>query len=358
MAKKRKINLASKVRKNSEERGRGAAYGYLTLPQGSKVFKVEPGSRVTLDILPYIVSDPKHPDNSDQVEINAGDIWYKRPFRLHRNVGVDKQSIVCPTSFGKRCPICNYRADRMRTGAPKTETDPLRASERNLYVVVPFDSKEFDSKPHIWDISNFCFQSMLGEELDESEENAAFANLEDGLSLKIRFSEEVIGTGKKTNKFAKVSRIDFVEREEQYDESILDKVPDLDKVLTCMDYDALEKKFLELDDGADSDSDDSEDEKPKRPAKPARSKAKKEPEPEEDEDEPEEEPEEDEDEPPKKPTRKGKTASSKEEAKPEKTGKKGKDRCPHGHKFGVDCEEHDSCDDCDIWDDCIEAKEG
>ena len=33
-----------------------------------------------------------------------------------------------------------------------------------------------------------------------------------------------------------------------------------------------------------------------------------------------------------------------------------KDRCPEGYKFGVDTEKYDECADCDIWDECLEAK--
>ena len=46
-------------------------------------------------------------------------------------------------------------------------------------------------------------------------------------------------------------------------------------------------------------------------------------------------------------------------AKKDKSSKKSKpgDNCPHGHKFGVDCEKHEICDDCDEWDPCLEEKE-
>ena len=43
-----------------------------------------------------------------------------------------------------------------------------------------------------------------------------------------------------------------------------------------------------------------------------------------------------------------------------KTGKGKTDddnRCPYGHRFGIDCETKDDCDQCDEWDECIEYKE-
>ena len=367
--KKKKMSIAGKVRQNSKEKARGSAsYGYLNLPQGVNVFKVEPGGRVTMDIMPYEISDPRHPDSSDQVPLEVGDLWYKRPFKLHRNVGVDKESIVCPTSFGKRCPICNYRAERMRAGADKEETGPMRASDRNLYAIIPHGVKGFDKKPYIWDISAFCFQNMLSEEIEESEENAEFANLEDGLTLKVRFSEESIGTGKGSTSFAKVSRIDFVERDEQYDEKILKDIPDLDKVLSCPDYKVLERKFLELDPDEEEEEETSAQAEPEEEeeAPTPRKRKKVKPEPEE-EDEPEEEEEEEAPTPPRRKKAKPEPEPEEEEEEEEeaptpkrkgKPAKKESGDCPFGHKFGKDCEKHEDCDECDKWDECIEAKEG
>jgi hypothetical protein len=56
--------------------------------------------------------------------------------------------------------------------------------------------------------------------------------------------------------------------------------------------------------------------------------------------------------------KKQQTAPAKKDKKEEKVGKKaGKNKCPHGYVFGKDCEEHDECDDCPKWDDCMDAKE-
>jgi hypothetical protein len=47
-------------------------------------------------------------------------------------------------------------------------------------------------------------------------------------------------------------------------------------------------------------------------------------------------------------------SGEKPKAKPE--NKAGVKKCPFGHKFGTDCEKFDTCDDCDLWDECIDAK--
>ena len=39
------------------------------------------------------------------------------------------------------------------------------------------------------------------------------------------------------------------------------------------------------------------------------------------------------------------------------TKKKANNKCPEGHKFGKDCEKFDECDDCDLWEKCIDESD-
>ena len=32
-------------------------------------------------------------------------------------------------------------------------------------------------------------------------------------------------------------------------------------------------------------------------------------------------------------------------------------QCPYGHVFGKDVQEYDDCDNCEVWDDCMEASD-
>jgi len=266
----------------------------------------------------------------------------------------------------------------------------LKPSMRNLYVVVPKGSKKFEEKPHVWDISQFLFQEKLNEEVQENEEFETFPDLEEGYTLRIRFSEESFGS----NKFAETSRIDFKDRDKPYKESILDDIPHLDDLLEVPSYKTVEAMFFG---GLDEDEieDDEEEETPKRRTASRKNFKDDEDEEEDDEDsddeedddsesddddEEEDEEEDDDDdeeepEPPKPPVRRTSRASKKEErkapaspsrrgkgkkkeeAKPERKAGKGKGKCPHGHKFGGDCDEFDDCTDCEQWDACMEASE-
>jgi len=362
------------------QKTRASQYGHLSLPKGVAVFKEEPGSRVRLDILPYTVTEENHPDRDDERDIaTPGTLWYKRPYKIHNNVGMNNTRVVCPTSVSRKCPICEYRAKLLRDGANWQDdtVKALKPSDRNLYVVVPKRHPKYDEKPHIWDISQFLFQDKLNDELEEDEDYGIFPDLEEGLTLKIRFSEESFGK----NTFASTSRIDFEEREEQYDESILDEVPALDDVLSIPTYEQIEKMFFEMDDegegndedeetppwsgksgrrGRDSEEDDEDDadrvprsrgrlsaseqddendDEPEKPRKRKFAKTRREEEDDENDDEPEK---------PRKPIRRNKPKDDEDERS---------FKCPYGHKFGHDCDEYDDCEECELWNECMDKRE-
>lgn len=416
MAKKKKESrfrgkTGADARRHDNE---GSNYGYLKLPKGVSVFKPEEG-RMKFDILPYIVTDSNHPDKNEEIGAAVeGEMWYKRPFKVHRNIGSGNDSAVCLTSFGKKCPICEYRTKRMKEGAEKEELDALKPSQRVLYVVIPKGHKKLEEIPHLLDVSYYLFQKLLNEELQEDDNNEVFPDLEEGLTLKVRFEEKKIGK----NAFFEAARIDFEERDEPYDESILDEIPNLDEILISLSYKELELKFFELDEVEEDDEEhlkrkskpakskkqDDDDEEEEEEEKPRHKKSARKPEPEEeedddddedDDDEEEEEPvrkyskkaakkpskkvvkeeeEEDEDEEeeekPKRTTKSSKKKSEPEEDEEEeeedekpvkkaskKESSKTGGKCPFKHIFGKDCDKHDDCDECDKWDECIEAQE-
>jgi hypothetical protein len=367
MATKRKSDFRGKVTNDAKRQQKAAtSYGYLNLPKGVNVFSPEPGSRVQFDILPYVITDPKHPDRNPDLDIAMpGTLWYKRPFRIHRNIGIENDSVVCLASIGKRCPICEHRAKLTKEGAEKEEIDALKSSLRNIYIVVPIGHKKFEETPYVFDISQFLFQNLLNEELEEDEDNAVFPDLEEGKTLKVRFESRTIGSGQP---FSEASRIDFVERDATYPESILDEVPNLDEILKILSYDELHAKFFEIDTEEDggklksATDDDDEEEEPEVEEKPKPRKSLRKPKEEiEEEEEPVVEEKDEEEEPKHKPTRgsysAGPGTKNGELVKPSRrrNGAATEERCPFGHRFGIDTEQFDDCDKCKIFDECDEA---
>jgi hypothetical protein len=340
MPKKKVSKFRGRVSTNArQQKQKSSKYGYLKLPQDVSMYKEKPGGKALLDIMPYEVTAKKHLDRNEEAEIAVpGELWYRSPFKIHRNVGNANDTIVCPTSFGKPCPICEYRAKRFKEGAEKEETDTMKASARNLYAVIPLDDDDYDEKIHIWDISQYLFQNLLNDELEEDDSYEVFPDLEEGLSLKIRFDSKTIG---KSKPFAEASRIDFKERKDVYEEDILDDIPNLDDLLVQLTYKEIDAKFFEIEDEEDQEQEE-EEEKSKRKRKVEqeeeeektrkRKKIEKEPEKKETKEKPK------------------RTRKPKEEKKEES-------KCPFGYKFGVDTDEEDECAECPIWESCLDKKE-
>lgn len=364
---KKKSKFKGAVSRNAERQNRSSQYGYLRLPKGINMFKEEPKTRVELDIIPYVVTCDNHPDRDEEYGIAVkGELWYKRPFWLHRGVGSDNQSIVCPSSVGKPCPICEYRAQLLKDGAEWDDdtVKALKPSMRNLYVVIPKNNKNYPKEPHIWGISQFLFQDKLNEEIQENEEYETFPDLEEGYSLRIRFAEGTFGS----NKFAEVSRIDFIERKKPYDESILEKIPSLDDILEILPYHTIEAMFFGNMSPDEDEEYDDEDVKKKRKEDEDIDDDMEEEEDEdidedyeddeEDEKEDDEEDEEDEEEEEEHDKKKSKKSPPKRRQPHSKVTKgKGKNKCPYGHEFGVDNDSYDDCDNCEVWEKCLEASD-
>ena len=102
--KKKQSSFRGKVASNAVKTGgSGPGHSHLRLPNGIPLFSPEAESTIKLDFLPYVVTDSKHPDrdaeNGTAVEES---LWYRRPYRLHRNLGATgKESAVCLSSVGK-----------------------------------------------------------------------------------------------------------------------------------------------------------------------------------------------------------------------------------------------------------------
>lgn len=373
--KKKQSSFRGKVASNAQRTSKqGNSFGYLRLPKGLQYLSPDPDGTVKLDFIPYIVTDAKHPDRDTEGTATKGSIWWRRPFMVHRNVGIEPETVICLKSFGQKCPVCEFRAKRKADGATTEELKAYNASNRNLYFVIPKGSKKFEETLHIFDISDFCFQDLLTKELKEDPDKEIFPDLEEGYTLKVRFEPGTLAT---KNPYPQANRIDFIERDEQYGAEYIDDVPSLDNVLIQIPYSELKEKFLEGTEGTNDDDEeeeveeieveDEDEEEEERPRKkinsPKRKLAAVVEEDDDDEDEEEEERpvnkikkpikkivEEEDDDEDEVPVHKKKVSSISTKPKTKKT-------CPHGLKFGIDTEQYDVCDTCDIWNECVAEHE-
>ncbi len=364
--KKKKFNFAGKISSNAAARKKGFGYGHL-LTNGLDVWTPEVDSKVVMDILPYLVKDKNHPDKDKEKGIAMeGTYWFKRPFKFHRNVGAKNSSEICLQSFGKKCPICEYR-DKLKKD-PEADEDAIKAlkpSERNLYAVVitKINGKKQERKLQLFEFSDYLFQEKFVEQLEDKPEFETFPNPYEGASVSVKFAETNLGG----NKFAEPTRFDFEPRSKQYDDEFIDEIPCLDECLRVLTYDELKAKFMENDD-VDNEEEEDEDEEERKPVKKGKKPVKPEPEEEDEDEEEEEEEEEDEDEEEEEEEEEDEDEEEEEPAprkrktavadKKKETPKKGKKEltCPHDYRFGKDTNKYDECEDCELWNECYAAK--
>jgi len=308
MAKKRS-KMRDRVKGKAEKNKSGG--GLYQLPENTEQFKPKKKT-YDLDFLPYEVTVNNHP------EVEKGELWWERTVWVHFNIGPDGKARVCPRTVGKSCPICEERKELMNADDDSSEelAKKLKPKMRVLYNVI--DLNEPDKGVQFFEMAYHNFGSVLDEEIREGDEELAdFPELTGGKTIKVRFTEgKMMG-----NSFVYASRIDFEDRED-YDESILEDVIDLDNCFAVPSYEELSKELHGV--GGE--------------------------EKEEDEEEEEEKEEEEEEKPKKSKMGKKKKSSDDEDEKPKKSGRKSKKKkaeCPFGHTLGEDCDQTDDCDECD-----------
>ena len=367
-----KSSMRDKVRQRAEERESSGGGGWL-VGDGLSFFTPKKGTS-NFRILPYEVTADDHP------EVPAGELWYQRTVWVHYEVGADNKSVVCPLkTIKQRCPICEYRNKLMKD--PNADEDTIKAlnpRERELFNVLV----DGEDEPQLLTMSYHCFGKKLEEEVREGEEEwGGFADLEGGYLLSVRFQEKKLGK----NTFLEASRIDF-KQDDDLDEGMLSEVYNLDDIINILSYDEIAAMFNEEEEeppkrgaGSSRRGGKKEEEEPPKRGSSRRSSRDEEEEPPAGrssrrggrKEEPEEEPE------PEKETRSSRRGSSRgkpqEEEPPARGGGRSSrrgskpepedepdaepDDCPFGFVYATECNKHEECDECDIWDQCQKAQD-
>lgn len=368
-----------RAKKREQER---SGMSYLNL--GNKkfeFFKPEEKTHI-LDIIPFKV---KTPDNIEQIPV--GDLWYQRIYKRHGGVGANNQSIVCPTMFGKPCPICQA-VERLKKDYEENKDliREIKAKDRTLMFVI--DREKKSKGIQLFELSSWAFSDRIAGFIDAAGDDGLWSFFElDGKTLRVKFDKKSIG--QKGSSF-EASAIFFKDRQ-AYDASILKKTVDLldDSIFEVLPYDQLRKLYTEdedydsdeepedgndpvdeddeeededgdiVGDDPDADEDDEGDDQEEEEEPDEDEGDDEEPEePEEEEvDEDDDEPEEEEEEPePPKKSGKGKGKSTSKKAS-SKSGKSKTPKCPGGGTFGKDNDDLDECDECDLWEECNAAQQ-
>lgn len=257
---KEKRRVSARRRVNEHEQG--GSLTTLNIPDGMSLFQVKKAGTYRFDIMPYEVG-------KGNPFAEEGDLYFERTFWVHRGIGPDNASYVCSSkTFKKPCPVCEFRAKMARDPeADENLIKNLAPKERQIFNVRDV-SENGDGQTQIFEYSNFLFGKQLdavvkgADPTDEDDgvgEYDMFADLTEGMTLKVTFTEETSGK----YKFFKASVIEFKPRKKAYDESVLEESACLDEVVKEIPYKALQKIMLQVGEPEPEDDDDDDDDAPK-----------------------------------------------------------------------------------------------
>jgi hypothetical protein len=352
------------ARKQAKRSKRGGS-STITPPDGVDFFKPPEENSITFDILGFEVGK----NRALLSDVDPGSQYYKVSYKKHGSVGPEEKHIVCPSTFGKRCPMEEEFAKQKKGDAEYDDIKSLRPSDRDLFLV------HNKGKLYLWDVPWWWFGKLLDIEIEEDDSDNLFWFPEDGVSIRATFETDSFGT--------KATAVRFKDRKNDIDDEILEQATAID-LAACVNETTYEDVERLMHGVGDDDDDDAEDGG----------------EPEEPVEEPDEEPEEPTGEPDNdgepscfgdkdeydedgddcedcdyrknckkaikdakesksgKSGKSGKSDKSGKDSKKDKKDKKSNDKCPHGFEFGKDYDEEDECDNCDNAKACEEANKG
>lgn len=225
-------------------------------------FKLKLGNN-RIEILPFTVTSKMHPLVAEG-KLAKGDLDYNVIVKTHNNIGPSKKSVVCPSMYGKACPICEAAEAAKKAGDEKTN-EALYAKKKVYYNVI--DNSERDKGVKIFESNIKYFQKPLevaDANCEEDFPGKFFADINKGLTVKILGGEETFNN----NKFIQASSITFVERKEGVKE-FADKVIPLDQCIKLLSYEELENLMMGVGVAEDEEEDGVDTPPAKKVSKPS-----------------------------------------------------------------------------------------
>lgn len=244
MAKKSKRSLRDVYQEDYDNRDSGNFTNSQLLNLSDyddiEFYQVKKGEN-NIDIIPYEVKSKRHPQQREM-----GSLDYKLSIAAHKSgAGAVEGYILClKYTFGKPCPICEERKRMLDSGQFSKDDDEIKKlnfSKRVIYNII--DLQEPDKGIQLFSTSDFEVQKEIIEEAKYSAEGEgefiAFADLEEGYTVTFRgVPRGGDYKGMKPKKFG------FEEREENYDEEILEDVYQLDEMLYIPTYEEVKNIFI------------------------------------------------------------------------------------------------------------------
>jgi hypothetical protein len=229
-----KDDILNRTEESVKRQGGSGKWADFLVPdfKGDK-FVAKEGDHL-IDIIPYLAgeNDPK---------LKEGDRSYMVDVYVHQKVGVNEDSVICPSSNyrGKQCPICEYQA-KMQQSKQFSDDDlkALKPKRRVLYNVICYDSPEQESKGvHVWEASYHLTENEILSIARNRRGggHVPFADPDEGKS--IDFYREGVGAATRYKGYK------FVDREEVISDDDLDAAYCLDELLDIKSYEDIDEMF-------------------------------------------------------------------------------------------------------------------
>lgn len=243
------------ARREAEVNNQGKEYlNVSALPKGVSIWfpQGDKPSEHVMRIVQFEVTDEKNMAGD-----SVGDFASRRTFKVHYNIGNGGQTIICPRSFNKPCPVCEmYEAypkeERLRRDSPASKLKPKVVSIFNALFREATEDGKTVLKLRVVRGGDYALTSKLNSTIKEevelhkkdAEKIYLYDDLEMGYWITARFSKATM-TGKGGgDPFMQITRVDLDYKGEPkaVSEKILEKIVDLDALIPkSMSYEEIAK---------------------------------------------------------------------------------------------------------------------
>jgi len=231
---KKQGDLQKRTQESFAKKDSSGKYGdYLketTVPKWS----AKDGDHI-IDIIPFIVGE-NHPTLAPDT------IAYNIDVFAHRNIGATEDMVIClARTIGKPCPICEYQNKLRKVTEDEDEIKKFSPTRRCLYNIVCLDSdKDEKMGIQLWEVSHYLSEANIMAIARDKRTGAwiPFADPDEGMSVAFTKSGKGIST--------KYAGYEFVERDYEISDEILDSAVTLDEILDFKEYDEIKEMLEEL----------------------------------------------------------------------------------------------------------------
>jgi hypothetical protein len=234
-----KQNLLKRTEEDYNRQGGGGGK-YFRSDADFISFRPQPSKEPhIIDIVPYIVGS-KQPPLAMEGKVRQGDDAYVLELEVHTSIGPGKQSILCPAkNYGKPCPICEHIEELIREGAEWEDYKAIAPKKRCLYNVINMtDAKQQAKGIQVWDVPYRYSQEKI-KALAKNPRTGGFVifqhpDADTGKSISFEVAKDTYRT---------IQGHQFLDRNYDIPDEILDKAHVLDELLEVMPYDNIKLIF-------------------------------------------------------------------------------------------------------------------